>query len=77
MNARTDQFIQLAREYIWDGDLISKPDRDVLCKDGMVQRAAGFNWLTPKGVEFAVAMGWITDDYTKQLKRMNNNEHPR
>lgn len=45
----------------WDGNLISKHDRDELVIDGYVCRGSGFNVVTPKGIKLL--------DELKQLKR--------
>lgn len=42
---------------IWDGNLISKCDRDALVDAGLADRWSGWNWLTQEGVEAAVAGG--------------------
>jgi hypothetical protein len=41
----------------WDGNLISKTERDNLVAVGMVDRWNGWNFLTQEGVEAAVAGG--------------------
>lgn len=41
----------------WDGNLISKCDRDTLLKAGLADRWNGWNWLTQAGVEAAVSGG--------------------
>ncbi len=43
----------------WDGDLISKTDRDYLVESGLADRAKGFNFLTEKGVRLLVSMGLL------------------
>lgn len=46
-----DTLIQLLR-IVADGDLISKEDRDTLCRMGYVCRAMGFNIITMPGIEY-------------------------
>lgn len=41
----------------WDGNLISKTERDNLVAVGMADRWNGWNFLTQEGVEAAVAGG--------------------
>jgi hypothetical protein len=54
MNSRIDQLGQLAKGHVWDGNLISKHDRDELVKAGLAARLGGWNFLTDKGIEYAV-----------------------
>lgn len=51
MNATIDTLIQLSKGPVWDGNLISKHDRDELVKNGWVARTLGFNFLTEDGVK--------------------------
>ncbi len=53
MNSRIDQLIQLAKGHVWDGNLISKHDRDELFKAGLVGRWGGWNFLTEEGIKYA------------------------
>ena len=41
----------------WDGNLISKAERDALVDRGFADRWNGWNFLTQEGVEAAVASG--------------------
>lgn len=41
------QLLQLT----WDGDLISKQDRTELVKRGLATGAAGYNIITPEGIQ--------------------------
>lgn len=50
MNSRTEQAVQLLTP-VWDGDLISKPDRDALVKAGLADKVDGFNMLTRRGLK--------------------------
>lgn len=43
----------------WDGDLISKSDRDRLVENGLASRCNGWNIITWKGVEYLEALGFI------------------
>ena len=54
MNGTIDQLIQLAKGPVWDGNLIGKTARDGLVKSGLVDRSGGWNFLTKKGIEYAV-----------------------
>lgn len=51
-----DQLRQLTSP-VWDGNLMDKYSRDRLVKAGLVDRALGWNFLTPKGIEFCVTLG--------------------
>ena len=55
---RLAQLTQL-RTITWDGDLISKHDRDELQRAGLVERAHGYNFLTTEGVRFLYVLGVI------------------
>ena len=54
----TEQLIQLLR-IVWDGDLISRSDRDVLIKMGYAVHQSGFQIITTKGIRYLVANGFI------------------
>lgn len=41
---------------VHDGDLISKPDRDILVKHGLAVKSGAYNIATPRGVRFHDAM---------------------
>lgn len=41
----------------WDGDLVSKSERDDLVDDGFCNRADGWNFLTAEGVRVAASAG--------------------
>lgn len=43
----------------WDGNLISKSDRDHLVMVGLVGRGHGWNWITEKGVEYLHDLGYL------------------
>ncbi len=58
MNPRIEQLSQIAKGPVWDGNLISKHNRDELVKSGFVDRHAGWNFLTKEGVILAVGL-WI------------------
>lgn len=58
MNARIEQLKQLATA-TWDGNLISKSDRDELVKAELAQRGYGWNWITEKGVKYLVDLGLL------------------
>ena len=44
-----------------DGDLISKQERDLLVKNGLAQRSAGFNVITEKGLQYLVDLNILKD----------------
>lgn len=47
----------------WDGNLISKSDRDELVMDGHAGRADGWNFLNEAGVECAISEGLKAKDW--------------
>lgn len=47
----------------WDGNLISKNERDELVRDGFCERACGWNYLTREGVIQAASVGYKTKDW--------------
>lgn len=54
-----DQMIQLVRP-VWDGDLISKKDRDTLVSmEFAVRLENGFNVLTKHGFNYLILGGWM------------------
>jgi hypothetical protein len=53
-----DQLMQLLR-IVWDGDLISKSDRDVLLRMGYAEHESGFQIITPKGIRYLIDNGFI------------------
>lgn len=54
----TEQLLQLLR-IVWDGDLISKSDRDILVKMGFVERNCGFQIITGAGIRYLNDNGLI------------------
>lgn len=50
----------------WDGNLISKVDRDELVEAGLVDRWQGWNFLTEAGVRAAVSGGFAAKDWADQ-----------
>ena len=54
----TEQLLQLLR-IVWDGDLISKSDRDILVKMGFVERKCGFQIITGAGIRYLNDNGLI------------------
>ena len=55
----TEQLMQLL-QIVWDGDLISKNDRDALVKMNFDVRVNGFQIITEEGIEYLVANGLIS-----------------
>lgn len=51
----------------WDGNILSKTDRDSLWNMGFIARFDGWNWLTNEGVTLAIELGYATD--TEKGKR--------
>jgi hypothetical protein len=43
----------------WDGDLISKTDRDELVNKGLIVRSNGYNIISAKGIEYLEQLGII------------------
>ena len=59
-NSRYDQLMQIFRGSVWDGDLISKTDRDYLVKFELVEKCTGgWNIITPKGITYLSELGFI------------------
>ena len=50
---------------VWDGNLVDKESRSWLVGNGFAFKAAGYNALTPSGVEMAVSLGMRGDGQTK------------
>lgn len=42
----------------WDGDIISKADRDWLVTNEFAERSNGWNWLSHDGVIAAIVLGY-------------------
>jgi len=60
MNGFLEQLIQIFHGSVWDGDLISKKDRDYLVKSGLVKKCTGgWNIITPKGITYLSDLGLI------------------
>lgn len=57
-NSGLEQLIQLLR-IVWDGDLISKDERNKLVELGLAVRANGFNIITPEGIDYLKKAGVI------------------
>lgn len=55
VTGRTEQLLQLT-QITWDGDLISKQDRDWLVAQGLAVRNNGFNIITPEGINFLLEL---------------------
>lgn len=47
----------------WDGNLISKSDRDALVDAGLCERWQGWNYLTLDGLKTAVSGGHAAQDW--------------
>ena len=52
MGACLGQLVQIFHGSVWDGDLISKEQRDALVNAGLVCRMDGYNIITPAGVRY-------------------------
>lgn len=69
-NTRVEQLIQIFNGATWDGDLISKQDRDALVKAGLVSRADyGYNIITSKGVDYIVELNLVSPGYRPDLSQ--------
>ena len=55
---RIEQLQQLTT-VTWDGDLISKTDRDELVKCGFAKRVLGWNYITEEGIRTLVFLGGL------------------
>lgn len=55
---RVEQLLQLL-QITWDGDLISKSDRDELVKNELAFKTSGFNLITGKGIIYLLELGFI------------------
>lgn len=53
-----ESLLQLTR-LTWDGDIISKSDRDFLIRSGLAQRNNGYSMVTPKGIQYLVDLNLI------------------
>jgi hypothetical protein len=60
MSTYIEQLAQIFNGAVWDGDLISKDDRDQLVKDGLVTRSCGYNIITQDGVQAFIVSGGTT-----------------
>lgn len=47
----------------WDGNLVSKSDRDTLVAAGLATKWEGWNYLTEDGVKTAVSGGYAAKDW--------------
>jgi hypothetical protein len=55
MNGSIEQLKQLT-SCTWDGNLLSKSDRDELVKSGLAQRGYGWNWITKEEVAYLIRL---------------------
>lgn len=75
MTPELDQLQQFTSGPVWDGNLIGKAERDRLVGAGLVDRVAGWNFLSPKGVELCVALRLLNenrrthDDISELIRR--------
>lgn len=58
-NGFVEQLFLLFKGVTWDGDLISKVDRDELVKAGLADRKRGYNFITAKGIEYLLDLGIV------------------
>lgn len=55
-------FAVIARHgYVYDGNIPSKTDRDLLARAGFIERGHGYQWLTWIGVFVAEKLGLLKD----------------
>lgn len=59
MNGYLEQLLDIFKGSVWDGNLISKKDRDELVKSGLVTKAHGWNIITPKGIKYLSELGLL------------------
>lgn len=59
MGARIDQLMQIFNRTTWDGDLISKKDRDKLRDAGLVYSGHGYNAITSSGIRYLLDLDLI------------------
>lgn len=59
MSGYLEQLLDIFRGSVWDGNLMSKTHRDELLKAGLVQKANGWNIITPKGVTYLSELGLL------------------
>ncbi len=53
------QLLQIYDDFVtWDGNLISKRERDFLVDIGFVRRYNGWNFVTRRGLVFIYLKGW-------------------
>ena len=54
-----EQFAQICKGPVWDGNVICSTRRDRLWERGLVSRVQGWNFLSEDGVRFAVENGFL------------------
>lgn len=69
VSTRLEQLLHFRLGPIWDGDLVSKLARDILFENGLIDRAEGFQFLTGKGVELLVQLGYLNESTMSKLTR--------
>lgn len=52
----------------WDGNMVSKTERDEAVKAGLIDRCEGWNWLTHSGVMLALELGMGRDTEKRNIK---------
>lgn len=57
MNTRIEQLLQIFDGKVWDGDLISKHDRDVLFEYGLITRHDNYNYISQRGIKLCIILG--------------------
>lgn len=62
ITTRLEQLLHFRFGPIWDGNLISKAARDVLEAEGLIERSGGFQFLSAKGVQLLVVLGYLNED---------------
>lgn len=56
VNSRLEQLMQITK-VTWDGNLISKTDRDELIKVGYCDKCDGLNYITYEGIKALIKIG--------------------
>jgi hypothetical protein len=73
--ATIDCLAQLTFGPVWDGNLISKSERDRFKQAGWVDQRAGFNFLTATGVSICATLNLLRSDQPGQFTDGAYEEH--
>lgn len=67
VSTKLEQLLHFRAGPIWDGNLVSKSARDSLVDAGLLDRAKGFQFLTIKGIDLLVTLGYLNEDTWRAL----------